>query len=585
MRTLRVCLPVLAGLALAIVGALMVRPHGASTGGLPPSNVVRFLDISSDAGIAFTHCSGARGKKFMPETVGSGVAFLDYNNDGWPDIFFVNSTDWPGRPKTVHHYPALYRNNGDGTFTDVTMQTGLAIEVYGMGVAVGDYNNDGFADMFLTCIGPNHLFRNNGDGTFKDVTAKAGVAGVPVEPGGIRWKWSASAAWCDFDRDGVPDLFVCNYVHWTPETDVYCKNRAGQKAYCAPYNYEGVPCTLYRGRGDGTFEDVSDRTGISHYVGKSFGVIAADLNGDGWIDFAVTNDTSRNFFFVSERGSRFREVATESGFALSDTGQAKAGMGLDAADFENNGHVGLLAGNFSKECLSLYRNDGSGAFLDVAFPAGVAQPSLTFLTFGLFFFDFDLDGRQDIFTANGHISEFANESDSMITYRERPLLYHNLGAKFKEVGEVSGPALDTRLVGRGCAWGDFDLDGDPDIAIVWNNGNGMLWRNEGRPKNHWIGLKLKGTRSIRDAFGAVIHVESGDMTQTIPLCSGGSFLSSRQPWPLIGLGKVATAEKIDIAWPSGMRTEIKDLAANHYYEIVEGESIARLVSAKPPIRH
>ena len=546
--------------------------------GAAPANVemkvpdVSFIDVSEQANIRFQHYNGARGKKYMPETVGSGVAFLDYDNDGKLDILFMNSTDWPNSTHPVPHYPKLYHNDGNGVFTDVTEKAGLKIDIYGMGVAVGDYDNDGWPDLYLTCIGPNHLFHNNHNGTFTDVTLKAGVAGAAVQPGGIRYKWSSSATFCDYDKDGIPDLFVCNYVHWTPETDVFCTSRGGQKSYCAPNNFEGVACTLYHGRGDGTFEDVSEKTGIAQHVGKSLGVIVADFNGDGWPDIAVTNDTSANFMFLSEGGKHFREAGTEVGFAYPDTGVAKAGMGIDAADFENNGKLGLLTGNFSKECLSLYENDGTGQFRDQAYPLGVAQPSLPYLTFGLFFFDFDLDGRQDIFTANGHIDNYVHESDAMITYKERPLLYRNTGGHFAEMGLKAGPAMQTQVVGRGCAWGDYDLDGRPDVALISNNGNGYLWHNTGFPGQTWLGLKLRGTISTRDGWGAIIRVKGGGRTQTLYKYGGGSFLSQSQGWPLVGLNGANTAENVDIDWPSGKQTHLQNVAAGRYYEIIEGQS-------------
>lgn len=563
---------------------------GANGGSLPPL----FTDVTAASGIRFKHYNGGKGEKYMPETVGSGVAFLDYNNDGKLDLLFVNGTDWP-HPDARPHYPALYRNNGDGTFTDVTEAVGLKIDVYGMGVTVGDYDNDGWPDIYLTCIGPNHLFHNNGNGTFTDVTAKAGVAGVPVEPGGIRWKWSSSATFCDYDRDGIPDLFVCQYVKWTPMTDVVCLNRSGKKAYCAPGNYEGTTCTLYHGRGDGTFEDVTAKVGIAGHVGKALGVVVADLNGDGWPDIAVTNDTSPNFLFLNEGGKRFREVASECGFAVTEQGKTKAGMGIDIADYQNNGHFGLLTGNFSGECLSLYTNDGHGVLTESAYAFGVAEPSLNFLTFGLFFFDYDLDGRVDFCTANGHIDDFIHDADSMITYRERPLLFHNecgvgaggnaairgsdVSGKFVEVGMQAGAALTQPRVGRGCTWGDWNLDGHPGIALLSNNEAGLLWRNdttrspEGQRNGKWIGLRLRGTRSCRDAWGAVVRVQGGGRTQTFQIYGGGSFLSQRQVWPLIGLNRADRADRVEIDWPSGAHTKIENIPAGRYYEVVEGDSI------------
>lgn len=562
---LPVCAAVLLGLT---AGCNHSKPEPPPAAKYVP---VTFSDVSEKAGIKFKHCSGATGKKYMPETVGSGVAFIDYDNDGKPDILYVNSTDWPDNPRKKPHYPALYHNNGDGTFTDVTEKAGLKIDVYGQGVAVGDFDNDGFPDIYITCIGPNHLFHNNRNGTFTDVTKAAGVEGVPVEPGGIKYKWSSSAAFCDYNKDGIPDLFVCNYVHWTPSTDVFCTSRGGKKAYCAPNNYEGLAPTLYKGLGGGKFKDVTAETGLLNHVGKALGVVVADFNGDGWPDIAVTNDTSPNFLFINDHGTRFTEIAVEAGIAVSDSGSAKAGMGIDVGDFLNNGKPGILTGNFSNECLSLYDNDGTAHFTDQAYPRGVAQPSLPFLTFGLFFFDFDLDGRQDILTANGHIDDYVHDSDSAITYKERPLLYHNEGDKFVEVGLVSGPAMQKQLVGRGCAWGDYDMDGSPDIAYVSNNEGGFLWHNDVTRKTGWIGLKLRGDKSSRDGWGAVIHVIGGGRTQRFEIYGGGSFLSQRQLWPLIGLNGADKADSIDIDWPSGTKSHITNLPAGRYYNWTEGK--------------
>lgn len=564
-------------IGLVVVGALSVRrPRTGNDDGsaISKNSLISFIDVTNQAGIRFRHWSGAHGKKYMPETVGSGVGFLDYDNDGKLDLIFVNSTDWPTDANHKPHYPALYRNRGDGTFQDVTVAAGINIDVYGMGISVGDYDNDGLSDIYITCIGPNHLFHNDGNGKFTDVTQRAGVAGVSVEPGGIRWKWSSSSAFCDYDRDGIPDLFVCNYVKWTPQTDVVCTSRSGKKSYCAPTNFEGVACTLYRGRGDGTFEDVSAKVGILSHVGRSFGVIVADFDGDGWPDIAVTNDTSPNFLFLNERGQRFREVGVERGIAVTDTGVSKAGMGIDAADYLNNGNLGLVTGNFAKESLSLYVNNGAGLMREEGQTLGVAEPSLQYLTFGLFFFDFDLDGRQDIFTSNGHIDDYVNESDATITYRERSLLFHNEGKRFTEVGRNAGTAILRKLVGRGCTWADYNLDGSPSIAIISNNESGSLFRNDSQ-HGHWIGLKLRGTKSTSDAWGSVVRVKSGGTTQSFQIYGGGSFLSQRQIWPLVGLNYAERADMIEVDWPSGTKTRIQNLAQGKYYEIVEGQMDAK----------
>ena len=554
----------LAAVALAgCTGGAERAPEGRS----PPPALVQFVDVSGEAGIRFVHRNGATEKKFMPETVGSGCAFLDYDGDGWLDVFFVNSTDWPG-PKAGRHYPALYRNLGDGSFRDVTRSAGLEMDVYGMGAAAADYDNDGDVDLFVTCIGPNRLFRNEGKGRFADVTGQAGVAGRPVQPGGLRWKWSASAAWLDYDRDGHLDLYVGNYVKWTPETDPFC-GESGIKAYCPPHSFEGVPSLLYRNLGNGRFRDVSDETGIAARVGKSFGVAVADYNDDGWPDLAISNDTVENFLFLNEGGRRFVERGLEANLALSAAGRARAGMGIDVADWDHSGRPGVVIGNFSREGLALYRNDGRATFTEQSYPAGVGETSLLSLTFGLFFFDFDLDGFHDLFAANGHIDDFIQTKDAMIGYEQLPLLYRGGPAGFQSAGAAAGPALGVRRVLRGCAWGDHDNDGDPDIAVVWNNRRGELWRNDGGNARPWLGLHLRGGKSNRDGIGAVVKITAGGMTQTLYRKSGGSFLSESDPRILAGVpgGKPADVE---IRWPSGGVDRHRQVEPGRYYLAVEG---------------
>ena len=543
--------------------------------------VTSFHDMSQAAGIAFRHHAGMRGKKYMPETVGSGCAFLDFDGDGWMDLLFVNSTDWPG-PGARAHYPALYRNNRDGTFADVTAQAGLRLDLYGMGAAVGDYDNDGYPDVYLTCIGPNHLFHNNGDGTFTDVTSAAGVAGAPVEPGGIRWKWSASAAWVDYDRDGNLDLFVTNYVKWTPDTDPWCGVR-GIKAYCPPTNFEGVPSLLYRNRGSGQFEDVSEESGIAGTIGKSFGVAVADYDRNGWPDLAVSNDLQDNFLFVNGEGKRFEERGLEAGMALAPTGIPRAGMGIDAADWRNDGTFGLIVGNFSREGLALFQHDGKDRFTEVTYPANLGESSILSLTFGLFFFDYDLDGRQDIFAANGHIDDFVHRTDALVTYEQLPLLYRGRpNGTFENAGPRSGPALAAKRVLRGAAHGDLDNDGDPEIAVVWNNRRGEIWRNDGDVQGRWIGLQLRGSRSNRDGIGALVRLTSSGVTQTAYRHSGGSFLSEHDPRIRFGLGRSERAESIDIRWPSGTASRFDNVSGGRYYVAEEDQRQLRPLQAGSP---
>src|SRR5579872_1333077 len=479
---------------------------------------VQFTDITDRAGIRFEHFNGTFGKKWMPETTGGGCAFIDFDGDGKEDLLLINSGQFntPAatyKTRDTQSRVTLYRNRGDDTFEDVTAKSGLRVSDYGQGVCVGDFDNDGWDDVYVTCLGPNHLFRNRGDGTFEEVTAKAGVAGMKVN-GSLDWKWSSSCAWVDYDRDGYLDLFVCNFVEWSPALDVFCGNKGGKKDYCAPDAYKGLPNTLYHNNHDGTFTDVSVPTQISEYLGKAWGIAAWDFNGDGWPDIAVANDRQPNFLFVNHGGKYFSEEASNVGIALSESGHPKSGMGIDVADWNNDGHDALLVGNFSNEKLSLFTPDAPGNMTDIADRTGIGLPSLKFLTFGCMFLDYDLDGWQDIFVANGHIQEFVEEFKAGITYKERPLLFHNNGkGGFDEVGESSGEPFRRQYVLRGCAAGDIDNDGYPDIAVVENNGRARLWHNEGGAHNHWIRFKLEGRPSNRDGIGALITVRAGGVTQ------------------------------------------------------------------------
>lgn len=574
---------VLAALLLScLVGC---RPSSESgKRALPPASAttstatrVSFDEIAERAGITFRHNNGATGKKNMPETVGSGVAFIDYDNDGWQDLLLVNSCNWPG-DRPTHSTSRLYHNNGNGTFTDVTSQSGLGIELYGMGIAAGDFDNDGWEDLFLTAIGPNHLFRNTlgdtgrkpGQPIFQDETATAGVRGVPMPGTDIRWKWSASAAWLDYDKDGRLDLFVTQYVKWSPDHNMWCGHN-GVRGYCPPKTYEGSYCTLYHNEGGGRFKDVSAEAGIrSGPVGKSFGIAVADYNGDGWPDIAVSNDTWSNFLFINDGGKRFVEKGAESGIAVDDAGAMKAGMGIDTADWRNDGKFAILIGNFANEGLSLFEQAGPLLFTNNAHQTGVSEPSLPYLTFGLFFFDYDLDGWQDIFTADGHIDDIVATYNSMLTYKERPLLFHNnRNGNFAEVGQKAG--LSQQAVGRGAACADIDNDGDLDVALFNNGGRFLLFRNEGGNQNHWIRFRTEGVQSNRDGIGTLVRVTANGVTQSQYVHSGGSFLSESQRAPTFGIGQTGVVDRVEVIWPSGRRDVGTALSPNRQYYIREGE--------------
>jgi enediyne biosynthesis protein E4 len=551
-------------------------PPASSSPPPAPANAVTFTEVAGALGIDFVHNNGAAGKKNMPETVGSGVAFLDYDNDGWQDLLLVNSMSWPGDKLRRSTY-RLYRNE-QGAYKDVTKAAGLEIELYGMGAAVGDYDNDGFQDLFLTAIGPNRLYRNTlgdagrtaGQPVFRDVTASAGVQGVPMPGTEMRWKWSASAAWVDYDKDGKLDLFVTQYVKWSPDKNMWCGHN-GVRGYCPPKTYEGAHNTLYHNDGDGKFRDVSTETGIlSGPVGKSFGIAVADYNGDGWPDIAVSNDTWANFLYVNEGGKRFSERAVESGIASGEDGHFKAGMGIDCGDWRNNGRFSLLIGNFANEGLSLFDREEDLLFTDNAHVGGVHEPSLLYLTFGLFFFDYDLDGWQDIFTANGHIDDIVSTYDSMLTFKERPLLFHNeRKGTFTEVGKQC--KLVSAAVGRGTAYADIDNDGDLDVALFNNGGKFLLFRNEGGSRNHWLRFRTEGAKSNREGTGALIRVTQGGVTQSQYVHSGGSFLSESQRQPTFGLGGAGTADKVEVLWPSGQRDLATALKSDRQYLVTEGQ--------------
>src|SRR5580698_2050395 len=464
-----------------------------------PSGPIRFTDVTAQAGIHFRHNSGAFGKKYLPETMGSCVCVLDYDNDGWQDILFVNSMDWPEHA-TGKSLPALYHNNKDGTFTDVTRQAGLATEMYGLGCAAADYDNDGFEDIYITALDGNHLFRNLGNGKFVDVTGKAGVR----DPG-----FSTGAVWFDFDNDGKLDLFVSHYVEWSPAADQYCTLDGKHKSYCTPELYKGQSATLYRNKGNGTFEDVTKKAGLYDPASKSLGVSLLDYDNDGWLDLFVANDTQPNKLYHNKHNGTFTDEAFATGVAFSDAGKARAGMGADAADYDLSGHQGLVIGNFANESMALYQNDGSGLFTDKAMTDGIGPASASSLTFSTFFFDYDLDGLPDIFAANGHVADDVSVVTSSLHYAEPPLLFHNKGnGKFEDVTDKVGSALRQPVVGRGAAYLDFDNDGDLDLVLTTSNGPAKLLRNDNGNQNDLLKVKTIGTKSNRDGIGAEITVKT-----------------------------------------------------------------------------
>ncbi len=538
-------------------GALPLPVPAASPG-------FRLIDVSESAGIHFRQNNGSYGGKLLPETLGSGCAFLDYDADGWQDILLVNAMDWPGH-KRQRTTMKLYRNNRNGTFSDVTKAAGLDVEMYGMGVAVGDYNNDGFPDIFITCVGESHLFRNTGKGTFVDVTKSSGLAGKS----GL----STSAIWFDYDRDGFLDLLVCNYVRWSAESDVFCSLDGKNKSYCTPEAYRGDTCWLYHNRGNGTFEDVTATSEIFDSSSKSLGVAMLDYDQDGWPDILVANDTQPNKLYRNLRNGKFKDVAVEAGLAFSTEGKARAGMGVDVADFDNSGRPGIIITNFDNEMIGLYRTMGKG-YDDIAMQTGLGAASRNTLGFGCVFFDANLDGLLDIAVANGHIDETVRNIRGNVGYAQPAQLFQNLGAGiFHDVASEIGGGFDLPKVGRGLAVGDFDRDGHLDVLLTTNNGPAYLYRNDLLVKNNSIRFRLVGTKSNRDAIGSSVKVFVNGQVQSRVVRSGSSYLSQSELPVTFGLGQQDEIARAVIEWPSGQSEEHRRLPAGRAYQVTESKGI------------
>jgi enediyne biosynthesis protein E4 len=526
---------------------------------------------ASASGIGWVHVNAMSPDRFLPETMGPGVAFVDYDNDGWVDIFMVNSgaADFY-QPKTPLKN-ALYKNNRDGTFTDVTDKAGVAGGAqFGMGCAVGDYDNDGYPDILVTAYGSCTLYKNNGNGTFTDVTAKAGVAA----PG-----WTTSAVWFDYDNDGKLDLFLCSFVEFSLKSNVVCgDNKLGKRFYCIPRVFKPTPNLLFHNNGDGTFTDVSAGTDIHKALGKGLGVVATDVNNDGLLDLFVANDTVQNFLFMNRGKGKWDEIGLMAEVGYSANGTPRSGMGVDAADVNGDGRQDLFVANVDQEMFSLYQNEGNESFRDVAAPHGVAAATRLLSGWGLKFFDYDNDGNVDLFLANGHPDDMIDQYSQQVRYKEPLLLFHHDGKKLVNVSADAGPAFKESFAARGLAIGDFNNDGRIDVLVGNNGGAPLLLRNRAGEGNHWLGVTLQGTGCNRDAIGAKITWSYGDVVRSRFKSSGGSYLSAHDPREVLGVGAATKIDWVEIKWPqpSGRVERLTDLPIDRYVTIVEGRGRAEL---------
>ena len=533
---------------------------------LPTSKtVIKFEELSSSvSGVTWVHTNAHSPERHLPETVGAGCAFIDYDKDGWVDIYLVNSGASDFYAPAAPLKNALYRNNHDGTFTDVTDKAGVAGGTFGMGVAVGDYDSDGWQDLYITSYGRNILYRNNSDGTFTDMTTRAGVAATG---------WSTCAAWLDFDNDGKLDLFVSSFVYYDRSLNVLCADELNRRYYCVPRHYKPRASYLFRNNGDGTFTDISKRSGIADFPGKSFGVVATDLNNDGWIDLFVANDTMPNFLFINKSGREFEETGLASGVAYSQAGKPRSGMGVDASDYDGDGWQDLFVANIDQEFFSLYRNQKDLTFTDE--PGEIAPATHLLSGWGLRFFDYDNDGDPDLFLVNGHPDDFVEMRNSRVKYKEPLLMFENTGKGYRNVSAQSGAVFAKSFSARGMAVGDLDNDGDADV-LVSNNGEApLLLRNDGGNRNNWLGLQLVSTKSNPSAVGAVITWQAGGVRRSRLKTSGGSYLASHDPRELLGLGSSPMVESVEIRWPSGVVDKLSRLPVNTYLKVVEGRGVVK----------
>jgi enediyne biosynthesis protein E4 len=521
----------------------------------------------SASGITFVHENAMSPERYLPETMGPGVAFLDYDNDGWMDVYIVNSGPCDFFKPKAPLRNALYRNNRDGTFTDVTEKAGIPGGTFGMGVAVADYDNDGYPDLLVTAYGRCTLYRNNGNGTFTDVTERAGVAA----PG-----WTTSAVWFDYDQDGRLDLFLCSFVEFGLGRTVFCgDNKLGRRYYCIPRVFKPTPSLLFHNNGDGTFTEVSRGTDIARALGKALGAVATDVNNDGRLDLFVANDTVQNFLFMNRGAGKWEELGLASGVGFSANGQARSGMGVDAADVDQDGWQDLFVANVDNEMFALYKNNGDESFADTAHAHGIGQATRLLSGWGLKFFDYDNDGHLDLFLANGHPDDMVENYGGKVRYKEPLLLFRNDGTRLRDVSAAAGPVFARSYPARGLAVGDYDNDGRLDV-LVGNNGEApLLLRNRAGAGHHWVGLRLEGTTCNRDAVGALLTWSVNGVKRSRLKTSGGSYLSSHDPREVIGLGAAGGLDWLEVRWPRpSTRVErIERLPVDRYSRIVEGRGL------------
>ena len=550
-----------------MVACVVLGPGGsgaAAQTGAPAT--VAFTDVTAQAGIEFTHDNGATGDHWYPELFGGGVAVLDLDSDGWPDLLFVNGRNWRSNAATRH---GLFRNNRDGTFSDVSAGSGLdGSRAYGLGAAVADYDNDGRDDVFLTTVDGGRLYRNAGDGTLQDVTAAAGIGDG---------RFAVSAAWLDYDRDGLIDLFVGNYVDWSPGTDTGCGDPPG---YCGPDAYRPVAPVLYRNTGGGRFEDVAAQVGLDDPTDKAMGVAVLDYDADGWPDLFVGSDRVPAKLYRNDGAGRFTDAGLRAGVALSERGRARANMGVDAADYDRSGRPDILVGNFLHEMLGLYRATGDGFFVDAAPRTTVGRASFQSVTWAVFFLDVDLDGHLDIFAANGGTDESQGMLDSRARLSQPPLLLRNRGdGTFEDIARAAGEAFGRPVMGRGAAYADFDGDGDLDLVLTALNGPARLLRNDGGNRNNWLRVRLTGTGSNRRGIGAVVRVASASGRQWRTVRSGSSYASQSELPLTFGLGSDAVLETLEVTWPSGVTQRFTDISPNQRIVVDEAAGLRRSAAA------